>query len=1045
MFLTDIFNPCWIFAAAPLGGARRIAIDVGQVPFNFQVGKDVEGITFRPPATSDGEFEVRAPGCDGERIAVLPLGPARANPGVTRLVAPIAPRAGTADLCITYTATGVNPMWAVDGVELLDPMTDIVLVAPFAGWLTPLDEVPDPVFAERMMGDGVAIDPVEPVLRAPADATVIAIPETAHAATLRLANGAELLIHIGLETVALGGTGFRALKLGRGRSEGRRPADRDRPRCGGPRRAEPGHADRRRQCRFRARARAAVAQRRPRRADRDRARCCRSIGRSRRSGLRTDRADRCRPRAARPPSGADRRAAAAVRGRRQPRRRGPQRQRAESRRACSASASAAATSVRIVGRGADRAAAVDAVAELIAGGVGEAPATEAAVPALRAGGGPVTASPGLAVGTVVQLRLADLPVARDGAGVAEERRRLAQALEAVAGSLIETDLVAAELAAAHRELLGDPDLIARANSEIARGAQRGLRLAQRLRGRARSDPRDRRPAADRARRRPHGPRAAGDRRARRRSPGRRARPSARDDPDRAGPAAVAAAGDRRVAPRRHLHGATAGRPRMSRSSPRRRASRCSSRRARTCFEIADGTTVDPRRRRSAGSTARPVARAAGRGPGAGRGPAQAPRAPRPATRASCASPPTASGSRCSPISARSSDAPAAVAAGAEGCGLLRTEFLFLDRATPPGQGRAAARSIARSRRARRAAADRPHARHRRRQARALSRHRAARTIPRSACAASARASPGPTCSRPSSRAIVAAVPPAQCRIMLPMITEVDELRQVRGLLDGAAQAAGLNERVALGVMIETPAAAVLADLDRRRGRLPVGRHQRPHPICRSPMDRGNAAVAARPMRLHPAVLRLIAPRGRGRAQARQMDRGVRRARLGSDRRADPDRPRRHRAVGRDRGGRRRSRPRFATSSWPTAGHWPSARARQPRRMRCATVAAEALGMKLHVEKLQPLGRALMLPIAVLPIAGAAAPARPAGPARHRRSSPRPAMRSSPISGCCSPSASAVGLARDNNGAAALAGVVGYLVVTEAAKALLRLPPDVAAA
>ena len=81
VFLTDIFNPCWIYADAPLGGASRIAIDVGQMPFNFQVGKDVEGIKFRAPATPDGEFEVRAPGCDGERIAVLPLAPARANPG----------------------------------------------------------------------------------------------------------------------------------------------------------------------------------------------------------------------------------------------------------------------------------------------------------------------------------------------------------------------------------------------------------------------------------------------------------------------------------------------------------------------------------------------------------------------------------------------------------------------------------------------------------------------------------------------------------------------------------------------------------------------------------------------------------------------------------------------------------------------------------------------------------------------------------------------------------------------------------------------------
>lgn len=120
LFVTDIFEPCWIFADAPVGGARRIAIDVGQIPFNFQISAaERAGIRFRPPTTPDGEFEVRAGGCDGKRIAVLPLAPARANPGVTRLAAAIAPRAGNEDLCITYTATGVNPMWAVDHVELL--------------------------------------------------------------------------------------------------------------------------------------------------------------------------------------------------------------------------------------------------------------------------------------------------------------------------------------------------------------------------------------------------------------------------------------------------------------------------------------------------------------------------------------------------------------------------------------------------------------------------------------------------------------------------------------------------------------------------------------------------------------------------------------------------------------------------------------------------------------------------------------------------------------------------------------------------------------
>jgi hexosaminidase len=119
VFVTDIFEPCWVYANAPLIGAKRIAIGVGQLPFNFQIGKDIEQIRFRPPNTPDGEFEVRAGDCDGERVAVLPLAPARSNPGITRLVAPLAPGRGNQSLCITYTAKGVNPMWAVDSVELL--------------------------------------------------------------------------------------------------------------------------------------------------------------------------------------------------------------------------------------------------------------------------------------------------------------------------------------------------------------------------------------------------------------------------------------------------------------------------------------------------------------------------------------------------------------------------------------------------------------------------------------------------------------------------------------------------------------------------------------------------------------------------------------------------------------------------------------------------------------------------------------------------------------------------------------------------------------
>lgn len=117
-FLTSVGQPCWIYADAPLDGVTAIAIDVGQLPFIFQIGKDRDGIRFRPPATPTGEFEVRA-GCGGERVAVLPLAPAVANPGVTRLTAPMPRRPGRADLCITYTARGVEPLWAIGQVQLV--------------------------------------------------------------------------------------------------------------------------------------------------------------------------------------------------------------------------------------------------------------------------------------------------------------------------------------------------------------------------------------------------------------------------------------------------------------------------------------------------------------------------------------------------------------------------------------------------------------------------------------------------------------------------------------------------------------------------------------------------------------------------------------------------------------------------------------------------------------------------------------------------------------------------------------------------------------
>jgi hexosaminidase len=113
-FLVDILNPCWVIDTAPK--TRKIALTVGQLPFNYQLGADRDKIVFRPPATPAGDFEVRD-GCEGDRLAVLPLAPAAANPGTTRLEATLSRRAR--QLCITYTAKGPDPLWAIEKVELL--------------------------------------------------------------------------------------------------------------------------------------------------------------------------------------------------------------------------------------------------------------------------------------------------------------------------------------------------------------------------------------------------------------------------------------------------------------------------------------------------------------------------------------------------------------------------------------------------------------------------------------------------------------------------------------------------------------------------------------------------------------------------------------------------------------------------------------------------------------------------------------------------------------------------------------------------------------
>ena len=79
-----------------------------------------------------------------------------------------------------------------------------------SGRVIPIEEVEDNVFSQKIMGDGVAVEPEDTVVKAPADAAVtVVMKESGHACGLTLANGLELLIHVGIDTVDMNGDGFQ--------------------------------------------------------------------------------------------------------------------------------------------------------------------------------------------------------------------------------------------------------------------------------------------------------------------------------------------------------------------------------------------------------------------------------------------------------------------------------------------------------------------------------------------------------------------------------------------------------------------------------------------------------------------------------------------------------------------------------------------------------------------------------------------------------------------------------------------------------------------
>ena len=88
-----------------------------------------------------------------------------------------------------------------------DRLISLTLLAPLSGLIVPLERVPDPAFAQRLAGDGLALDPLDQRLVAPCDGQVLHVHRAGHALTLA-ASGLQILIHVGLDTVTLNGRGF---------------------------------------------------------------------------------------------------------------------------------------------------------------------------------------------------------------------------------------------------------------------------------------------------------------------------------------------------------------------------------------------------------------------------------------------------------------------------------------------------------------------------------------------------------------------------------------------------------------------------------------------------------------------------------------------------------------------------------------------------------------------------------------------------------------------------------------------------------------------
>lgn len=743
----------------------------------------------------------------------------------------------------------------------------VVLLAPFEGWVAPLSEVPDPVFADRMMGDGVAIDPLGSVLTAPCDGEVMLLHAALHAVTLRSANGAEILMHVGLDTVGLGGRGFTAhVTQGQAVKAGDRLISFDLDQLAQSARSlmtpivvtnGDGFVIERRAENARiAPGQALMTVRRiaplPVAAA--------GTGREIRRELVVPLVHGIHARPAARLAGLAKNFAAEIAILS-----GETRANLRSPVALMGLGLTRGARVTIVAMGADAEQAASALADLIESGMGEdagAPIPIPTAPALLQDGAlaGVRAAPGIALGVAVRLVQPEIRVEEEGQGARYEAQCFSAALAVVKRNLEASAGKNAALSAildAHLGILDDPELAARTQAKIAQGKSAGHAWRSAIQEqvavlKALKDARLAERASDLLDLERQVLNALGGRETVAAALPENAILLAQDilpsqlagiDASRLAGLAMSEGG-----PTSHaaILAASMNIPALVACGP-------------ALLDIPDGAillldadrgrlTVDPSLEVREKIERRLAARREAR------------RAAQANAQALCH---TRDGVRieiCANLGSVE-DAVTAVAAGAEGCGLLRTEFLFLDRRYPPDEAEQAE--------VYRAIADALGGRPLIVRTLDIGGDKPAAYLPFPPEENPALGLRGVRVSlwRPDLlatqlRAILRGVPSTQLRIMIPMISSVDELRQVRWMLNEVRADLGIADPVPLGVMIETPAAAITADiLAAEADFFSIGTNDLTQ-YCLA-MDRGNAQLAGQFDALHPAVLRLIAATAKG--------------------------------------------------------------------------------------------------------------------------------------------------------------------------------------